>query len=53
MNKQCRSRGVAGSAIDFLICAVSMRRSWQAFTTGRDFKRYELVVLALKLHVVR
>jgi predicted nucleic acid-binding protein len=43
-NNQCRSRGVAGSAIDFLICAVASRRGWQIFTTDRDFTRYAALV---------
>ena len=40
MHNRCRSRGIAGSSIDFLICAVADRREWQIFTTGRDFERY-------------
>jgi predicted nucleic acid-binding protein len=40
MNNQCRSPGVAGSAIDFLICAAAARRDWQIFTTDQDFTRY-------------
>jgi predicted nucleic acid-binding protein len=49
MNNQCRTRGIAGSAIDFLICAVAHRRSWEIFTLDRDFGRYEKV-LRLKLY---
>jgi hypothetical protein len=37
---QCRSRGIAGSATDFLICAVELARKWQILTTGGDFKTY-------------
>jgi len=48
MHNQCRARGIAGSAIDFLICAVALRRGWQVFTTDRDFERYTRV-LAVKL----
>jgi len=48
MHNRCRSRGIAGSAIDFLICAVADRRNWQIFTTDRDFGRYGKV-LGLKL----
>jgi predicted nucleic acid-binding protein len=44
MNNQCRSKGVPGSAIDFLICAVAERRGWQVFTTDRDFARYTKVL---------
>lgn len=49
MHNRCRSRGIAGSAIDFLICAVADRRHWQIFTTDRDFERYGRV-LGLKLY---
>ena len=49
MNNQCRRRGIAGSAIDFLICAVAYRRNWEIFTTDRDFTRYAKV-LALRLY---
>ncbi len=44
MHNQCRTRGVAGSALDFLICAVAHRRGWQVFTTDRDFERYARVL---------
>jgi predicted nucleic acid-binding protein len=36
----CRSRGIAGSPIDFLICAVSVTRDWPVFTQDRDFTLY-------------
>ena len=51
LHNLCRGRGIAGSAIDFLICAVAQRRDWQIFTTDRDFERYGRV-LALKLYSV-
>jgi predicted nucleic acid-binding protein len=51
LNNQCRSRGVAGSPIDFLICATALRRSWQIFSTDRDFPRYA-AVLPLNLYTV-
>ena len=44
MNNDCRARGIAGSAVDFLICAVAHRRQWQIFTTDRDFNRYRKVL---------
>lgn len=44
MHNRCRSRGIAGSAIDFLICAVANRRHWQVFTTDADFDRYQKVL---------
>ncbi|PYX09189.1 MAG: PIN domain nuclease [Acidobacteria bacterium] len=40
MSNQCRARGIAGSPIDFLICAVAHRRAWQIFTLDRDFTLY-------------
>jgi len=51
INNQCRSRGIAGSAIDFLISATALRRDWQIFTTDRDFTRYATVI-PLKLYHV-
>lgn len=36
----CRAVGVAGSHVDFVICAVALRRSLAIFTTDRDFRRY-------------
>jgi predicted nucleic acid-binding protein len=44
INNQRRSRGIAGSAIDFLICAAASRRDWQVFTTDQDFTRYASVI---------
>jgi hypothetical protein len=44
MNNLCRARGIAGSAIDFLICAVAHRREWLIFTTDRDFQHYASVL---------
>ena len=49
MHNQCRSRGIAGSAIDFLICATAHRRNWQVFTMDADFERYAKV-LGLRLY---
>ncbi|MBI1939893.1 MAG: PIN domain-containing protein [Acidobacteria bacterium] len=39
-SNRCRAEGVAGSSIDFLICAVAMHRKWPIFTTDRDFAHY-------------
>jgi len=49
INNICRARGIAGSAIDFLICAVAYLRGWEVFTTDRDFARYSKV-LPLRLY---
>jgi predicted nucleic acid-binding protein len=43
MRNRCRARGIAGSAIDFLICSTSWRRNWSIFTTDGDFVRYAKV----------
>jgi predicted nucleic acid-binding protein len=44
MSNQCRRRGIAGSAVDFLICAGARRRGWAIFTTDQDFRNYASVV---------
>ncbi len=40
MFNACRKKGVQGSHIDFLICAVSKRHSTPVFTTDKDFTNY-------------
>ena len=37
----CRAKGVQGSHIDFLICAVSIRTKFRIFTKDKDFKHYQ------------
>lgn len=49
---QCRSRGITGSPVDFLICAVAQRRGMSIFTTDLDFTHYSRV-LPLVLHEPR
>ena len=39
-SNRCRAAGVAGSAVDFLLCAVALRRKVEIFTTDGDFPRY-------------
>jgi len=36
----CRSAGIAGSNVDFLLCAVALRRHLEIFTTDADFLRF-------------
>lgn len=36
----CRTKGVQGSHIDFIICAVAVRLKLKIFTTDKDFKQY-------------
>jgi hypothetical protein len=37
----CRQKGIQGSPIDFLICAVSVRLNAKIFTTDKDFDFYQ------------
>ena len=48
----CRKKGVQGSHIDFLICAVAIRHSAAVFTTNKDFTNYAKH-LDLELHKPR
>ncbi len=50
-SNECRSKGLAVSPVDMLICAVAHRRGLSIFTTDPDFARYARV-LPLKLHSV-
>lgn len=36
----CRNKGIQGSTIDFLICAVAHLESLEIFTTDSDFENY-------------
>jgi len=49
---QCRAKGIQGSTIDFLICAIAVRRELSIFTTDVDFTHYARV-LSLQLHTSR
>jgi predicted nucleic acid-binding protein len=48
-SNQCRSHGIQGSHIDFLICAVGFKNHYPVFTLDKDFERYQKY-LALKLY---
>ncbi|MEW6185955.1 MAG: PIN domain-containing protein [Thermodesulfobacteriota bacterium] len=48
MCNQCRKKGIQGSHIDFLICAVANRLDVPIFTTDQDFFQYRKV-LSIKL----
>ena len=37
----CRSKGVQGSTIDFLICAVGYMEKLEIYTTDKDFESYK------------
>lgn len=44
ISNSCRSAGLASSPVDMLMCAVSLRHSWEIFTTDRDFVQYQGIV---------
>ncbi|MGO8786654.1 MAG: PIN domain-containing protein [Terriglobia bacterium] len=48
----CRSKGIAVSTVDMLICAVALARRWSVLTTDPDFKNYARV-LPIELHSPR
>lgn len=37
----CRSKGIQGSPVDFLICAMAVRRKFAIYTTDPDFEQYQ------------
>lgn len=49
---QCRAKGLQGSPVDFLICAVAARRDLPILTTDTDFERYARI-LPIQLHNAR
>jgi predicted nucleic acid-binding protein len=51
-NNECRSKGIAVSVVDGLICAMSSTRGWPIFTTDPDFRNYANV-LPIRLHLPR
>jgi len=52
IHNKCRTAGIAGSAVDFLICAVALRRNWEVFTLDKDFQQYARKI-PLALYVPR
>ncbi len=49
---KCRRRGIQGSHIDFLICAVAKRLDVPVFTTDQDFPQYKKII-SLKQHKIK
>ena len=49
LSNQCREKGIQGSHIDFLICAVAKRIDVPIFTTDKDFFRYQKAI-SIKLY---
>jgi len=50
-NNLCKSKGIQGSMIDFLICATASIENLHIFTEDKDFKHYEKV-LPIKLYAI-
>ena len=48
----CRNKGIQGSTIDFLICAVSHLENLIIFTTDKDFENYKryLPIKLIQMH---
>jgi predicted nucleic acid-binding protein len=51
-SNQCRTGGISGSGVDFLICAVAHLRYWEVFTSDLDFPTYARRI-PIRLHVPR
>ena len=49
---RCRTKGVAVSIVDILLCAIAIKRQWAIFTTDPDFSCYARV-LPLRIHTPR
>ncbi len=43
-SNQCRKKGIQGSHIDFLICAVANRVDTPVFTNDKDFEHYQNII---------
>jgi predicted nucleic acid-binding protein len=52
MFNDCRKKGIQGSHVDFLICAVSVNHGLEIFTLDKDFRQYGKV-LDIILHAPR
>jgi predicted nucleic acid-binding protein len=50
-SNKCRKKGIQGSHIDFLICAIANRIDIPIFTNDNDFKHYQKVI-PIKLYKI-
>ena len=41
---RCRDKGIQGSHVDFLICAVAVQHDFSIFTTDNDFSHYAKIL---------
>jgi predicted nucleic acid-binding protein len=44
LSNDCRSKGIAASVVDILICALALERDLEIFTTDPDFEHYRKVI---------
>ena len=51
-SNDCRTKGIAVSVSDILICAIALARDWSIFSADPDFKTYARI-LPIKLHLPR
>jgi predicted nucleic acid-binding protein len=51
-SNELRSKGIAVSVVDALICQVALSQHWSIFTTDPDFKAYAKI-LPIELHLPR
>lgn len=51
-SNKCRKKGIQGSHIDFLICAIANRIDIPIFTNDNDFKHYQKVI-PIKLYKIQ
>ncbi|HUQ49600.1 MAG TPA: PIN domain-containing protein [Terriglobales bacterium] len=52
MSNTCRTRGITGTPVDMLLCAIAVRREWLLFTQDKNFVGYRKV-LPLRMHKLR
>ncbi len=48
----CRSNGIQGSHIDFLICAFSVNNKYQILTLDKDFQNYKKYIPIITMKIV-
>lgn len=51
-SNDCRSKGIAPSLVDVLLCTMALRRDWAFFSTDADFTNYRKAI-PFRVHEVR
>jgi predicted nucleic acid-binding protein len=49
VSNSCRSKGIAVSIVDALVCEIALSREWSILTTDPDFENYARIV-PIRLH---